>query len=147
MYDEVLLPTDGSPGVERAIEEAVGIASATGARLHAIYVVEPLYWSEVNAERLLEALEEEGERATAAVAERAEAAGVEVVTAVRRGYPAEQVGEYADEEGIDLIVMGTHGRRGLSRMLLGSTTERVVRAADVPVLTVRMRADDAEETD
>lgn len=138
MYDDVLLPTDGSPGVERAIEEAVGIASATGARLHVLYVVEPLYWSEVNAERLLEALAEEGERATAAVAERAEAADVEVVAEIRQGYPSEAILEYADEAGVDAIVMGTHGRRGLSRMLLGSTTERVVRAADVPVVTVRM---------
>lgn len=143
MYDEILLPTDGSAGVERAIEEAVGIAAATGARLHVLYVIEPLYWSEVNAERLLDALEEEGERAAEAVAERAEAAGVAVATGIRRGYPSEAILEYADEEGIDLIVMGTHGRRGLSRMLLGSTTERVVRAAEVPVLTVRMRGDDA----
>ena len=138
MYENVLLPTDGSTGVERAIEEAVGLASASGARLHALYVVEPLYWADVNAERLVEALEEEGEAATGAVAERAAAAGVDCTTAIERGYPSEAILDYADEHGVDLIVMGTHGRRGLSRMLLGSTAERVVRLADVPVLTVRM---------
>jgi len=65
--------------------------------------------------------------------------GVPVETAVLSGDPYKRIREYADDHDIDLIVMGTHGRTGVDRYLLGSVTENVVRTADQPVLTVRMR--------
>jgi nucleotide-binding universal stress UspA family protein len=61
-----------------------------------------------------------------------------VTTEVLQGDPVETIADYAGEYGVDLVVMGTHGRGGVSRMLLGSVTERVVRTAPVPVLTVRV---------
>lgn len=140
MYEEILVPTDGSPASSAAIEHAVDIADRYGARLHALYVVDGAAYStmEAGAEVVVEALESEGEEAVNRVAEAAAAAGVDSVTAVTTGTAYRTIREYADDEGIDLIVMGTHGRRGLDRYLLGSVTERVVRTADVPVLTVRM---------
>jgi len=66
---------------------------------------------------------------------------VSVVTAVRTGAPYERILDYADQEGADMVVMGTHGRTGVDRYLLGSVTEKVVRTADIPVLTVRAEED------
>jgi len=73
---------------------------------------------------------------TAAVLDRAERAGVPTVEAIRLGVPHRTIRKYADAEGVDLVVMGTHGRTGVEHALVGSVTERVVRTLDVPVLTV-----------
>ena len=142
MYDEILVPTDGSETSRRAIERAVDLASKYGARIHALYVVDTTVYStlETGAEMVLEALEEEGEAAVRTVEDAATAAGVEVVTEVTEGNAHDAIMEYAADSGADLIVMGTHGRTGLDRYLLGSVTERVVRTSDVPVLTVRTAA-------
>lgn len=70
--------------------------------------------------------------------------GVETATSVRHGEPYQTITEYAEENDIDLIMMGTHGRRGLRRRLIGSVTEKVVRTSDVPVLTVRLSEDEEE---
>jgi len=83
------------------------------------------------------AVTEHGRQLVADVAD--SVAGVPVETAVLRGDPYKRIREYADEQAVDLIVMGTHGRTGVDRYLLGSVTEKVVRTADQPVLTVRMR--------
>jgi len=85
---------------------------------------------------VLSALTSAGEEATEVVADRARAAGLAAVTEVREGRPSKALVEYADENGVDCIVMATAGRSGLSRFLLGSTTEAVVRRAPHPVFTV-----------
>ncbi|WP_101297529.1 universal stress protein [Halegenticoccus soli] len=141
MYDRILLPTDGSPPADAALDHALDIASRYDARLHALYVVEnedAAFTRFGNDTAIIEsALEEEGRKTLDGVEAAAAAEGVEAVTAVAEGKPHEAIREYADDNGIDLVVMGTHGRRGLDRYLLGSVTERVVRTSDVPVLTVR----------
>jgi nucleotide-binding universal stress UspA family protein len=139
MYRRILLPTDGSPGTERAVDHALDLAERYDAALHVLYVVDtnalPL---DARAEHVFEYLTEEGLLAEEQIVERAEDRGVEtVVSGVREGSPHEVILEYVEDNDIDLVVMGTHGRRGLDRYLLGSVTERVVRTADVPVLTVR----------
>ena len=146
MYDEILVPTDGSPAAAAAIEHAVTLAERFDSTVHALYVVDATAYSTLEAGSgvVVEALEREGEGAVDAVREAAEAAGVPVSEHVVSGTAYKSILEYADEEGVDLIVMGTHGRRGLDRYLLGSVTERVVRSADQPVLTVRM-PDEEEE--
>ena len=139
MYDRILLPTDGSDASDRAVEQAVGLARETGAELHVLFVVEDIpYAPEMMDDTVEEELQGIGEEAIAAIEARADEAGVDVVSAIRKGAPHSAIFEYADGEGVDAIVMGTHGRSGLDRYLLGSVTERVVRTADVPVLTVRM---------
>jgi nucleotide-binding universal stress UspA family protein len=139
MYDQILVPTDGSPAADAAIEHAIDLASRYDARVHALYVVDGSAYStlEAGAEIVVEALESEGEEATERVSKAAEEAGVEVVSSVVNGTAYRTIREYVEDNGIDLVVMGTHGRQGLDRYLLGSVTERVVRTSDVPVLTVR----------
>lgn len=145
-YGEILVPTDGSEPADAAVDHALAVASRTGARIHAVHVVDvsgvspsPDY---TLPSEVLDSLETGGKRATERVAERARDRGLEAVAEVRRGYPARSLLEYAGDNGIDLIVMGTAGRTGPSRFLLGSTTERTVRHAEVPVLAVNAREPD-----
>ena len=144
MYDEILLPTDGSDAAEAAVEHAVRLARTYDARVHVLYVVEPLPAAEYDATSVLDALRREGDRVTGETADRLERSELETVTAVRTGAAHRVILDYAAESGIDLIVMGTHGRRGLGRVLLGSVAEKVVRLADQPVMTVRYE-DDADD--
>jgi nucleotide-binding universal stress UspA family protein len=147
MYDDILIPTDGSDASKRAVEHAIDMARTYDARLHALYVVDTGAYStlDVGAEMLLDALEEEGEATVKRVEEMAGDAGVSVSTEIASGTPHRTILDYAEDHDVDLIVMGTHGRTGLDRYLLGSVTERVVRTADVPVLTVRTGREDRDE--
>lgn len=142
-YEEIMLPTDGSEPAGVAVEHGLAVAERTGARVHVVNVVDV---AELSAgpdytlpTELLENFRERGERVTEEIASAAEARGIDAVTAVREGFPAQDLLEYADEQDIDLIAMGTQGRTGLSRFLLGSTTERIIRRADAPVLAVNAR--------
>ena len=145
MYDARLVPTDGSDGATAAAEHAIDLATAHDATVHALYAADMPYSYDFDAERLLEILEREGESVVEDVAERCRNEDVESVTAVRRGDPSRVILDYADENGIDLVVMGTHGRRGIVRFLLGSVAERVLRLSETPVLAVRQqRGDDPE---
>ncbi|QZP36914.1 universal stress protein [Halobaculum magnesiiphilum] len=142
MYDRILVPTDGSTAVEGAIERAIDLAETYDATLHALAVVEPVYTVNEGLGSIYETLEAGARESTDEVAERAAAADVTAVTALRTGVPHREILDYVDDEEIDLVVMGTHGRTGLDRYLLGSVTEKVVRLSDVPVLTVRHREDE-----
>ena len=114
--DEILIATDGSDGAERAGDHAIAIAAAAGARLHVLTV---------------------GDDAPArSLAARAREAGVDATVAVRTGRPHEAILDYADEAGVDLVTLGSHGRTGVERVLLGSVAERVLRTATRPVLAV-----------
>ncbi len=138
MYDRILLPTDGSDAGDRAVDQALGLARETGAALHVLFVVEDIpYAPEMMDDKVEAQLRAIGEEALESIRERADEAGVEVVAALREGVPHTSILNYIDDEACDLVVMGTHGRSGLDRYLLGSVTERVVRTASVPVLTVR----------
>ena len=138
-FSEVLVPTDGSEQAEAAVGVGTDVADTYSARLHALSVVEPAALGlDVRSEMLIDALGEAAQAAVERVAERATAAGVtDVEMDVRYGYPYREVLNYADENEVDLVAMGTHGRTGIARYLLGSVTEKVVRTAGVPVLTVR----------
>lgn len=139
MYDHILYPTDGSEGANAALDHAIDHALQYDASLHVLYVIEEtLPAIETGAPDVLEALEERGEQVLDDARKRATEAGVASVQAsVAAGSPYRQILKYVEESGIDLIVMGTHGRRGIDRYLLGSVAEKVVRTADCPVLTVR----------
>lgn len=139
MYHDVLFPTDGSEGASAALEHAIDHALTYDATLHVLYVVEETYPAlEAGPADILDDLRAEGEAALENARERATEAGVESVRgSVTGGSPYRNILQYAEEQGVDLIVMGTHGRRGVDRYLLGSVTEKVVRTADCPVLTVR----------
>ena len=149
MYDRVLVPTDGSTASENAIEHAIGLAKQYGATLHALYVVDAGTYSslEAAADVVVDELRAEGTEAVEAIAAQAEDAGVAVETAIETGIVHRSIVDYVDNEGIDLVVMGTHGRTGVGRFLLGSVAEKVIRTADAPVMTVRATADETGEGD
>jgi len=141
MYKDILVPTDGSPAATAAIEHAVDLAKTYDATIHALYVVDASAFSSIEAgsELVIDALDEEGQRAVEEVTDAAAEAGVDIETHVVSGTAYRRILDYIDSEDVDLVVMGTHGRSGVERFLLGSVTERVVRTADVPVLTIRHR--------
>jgi len=140
MFDDILVPTDGSENAEKAIEHAVRLADAYDATVHGVYVVNVTYAADfeggLDSESVLTALEREGQAAIDEIESRCDAAGVDVRTDLLEGRPAYRIAEYATDNGIDLVVMGTHGRSGVSRLLLGSVTESVVRRLETPVLTI-----------
>lgn len=145
VYDTILLPTDGSDGADRAADWAYALARTTGATVHVLSVVDTRSYSAGLAEVDPQAsgqqrrLEERARGIAEATVDEHAGAGVESVTAVEYGIPDATVTDYAADQGADLIVMGTHGWTGLNRLLIGSTTERVVRSAEAPVLTVKSR--------
>lgn len=150
MYDRIVVPTDGSAGTRRAIEHALELAEAHGATVHAIYVVNTASYAslpmEASWEGLDEMLREDAEAALADVERLAEEVGVPVDTAVLDGSPSREIVRFAERIDGDLIAMGTHGRGGIDRLLLGSVAERVVRSASMPVLTVRVGHDEPDES-
>jgi nucleotide-binding universal stress UspA family protein len=143
-YERILLTTDGSEGAKAAAEHAVDIAEKYDAELHILYVIDiGVDTSLSSVSDLMSQLESSGklekigEKATEEIEEMVENRSVDSKVAIERGIPHKEIKVYADEEEIDMIVMGTQGRTGLDRMLLGSVAEKVVRSADVPVMTVR----------
>ncbi|USZ69808.1 universal stress protein (plasmid) [Halorussus salilacus] len=145
MYERILVPTDGSELATRAFEHALDLAATYDSELHVVYAVNVTAGADVDTAMIQQELEKAGERATETLAERARDAGVEAVTVETvYGPPHRAILKYADENDVDLVVMGTQGRTGLNRYLLGSVTEKVVRLSDAPVLTVRGDDEDAE---
>lgn len=140
MYDDILVPTDGSAGMDRVIDHAEGLAREHGGRIHGLYVLDTASWTglpmESSFEGVGEALRDQGEMALRQLERRV--AAVPVRTDIVQGSPAKRIVEFTTQEGCDLVVMGTHGRSGVDRLLLGSVAERVVRSSPVPVLTVRV---------
>ncbi|WP_254768587.1 universal stress protein [Salinilacihabitans rarus] len=133
MYDAILVATDGGAGAERAIEEAIELATVHDARLHALYVVNS---SAIAPGVDFEDLESIGRDAVDHVAATAREAGLEdVETAVTHGLRHRAILDYVDAHDVDLVVVGRG--RGLDRLLRGGTSDRVFEAASVPVLVVR----------
>ncbi|MFB6121328.1 MAG: universal stress protein [Halobacteriaceae archaeon] len=142
MASHVLVPYDGSEQADQALDHAFEEhGDATVSVLHVIDPVEAGYTSQPTAfgqaEEWFESAKEEAGEMLDTVEARADDAGVAVETAIEVGRPSRTIVEYADEEGVDHIVMGSHGRSGVSRILLGSVAEAVVRRSPVPVTIVR----------
>jgi nucleotide-binding universal stress UspA family protein len=162
VYTDILYPTDGSDGAEAAFENVRELAETYDATVHVLYVVDTtqrglgsdpqgdaapgmvghpeggnagMVGDRSTVEEIREDVEQRGRRLVDAVSERL--GDVDTTTAVVAGSPQEAILGYAETEHVDLIVMGTHGRTGLDRYLIGSVAEKVVRLSDVPVLSVR----------
>jgi len=144
MFDRILFPTDGSDGAEAAFDHVLDLAADHDATVHVLHVADTTHDSVTRIGRtVVDVLEQEGEGVVDAAADRAADRGVETVTAVRQGGVPETITAYAPDQGIDLIAIPTRGRTGLDRLLLGSTTERVVRQSTVPVLSIRPNGEPA----
>lgn len=167
MYDHILYPTDGSEAAEAVQEHIESLAEAYDARIHILYVVDSdhskssmtlkrdqqgnwttgMFRRESDVDQggmskdkvdVLEVLQREGEELTQEIAGNlSQEHGYKTATACKRGKPHRVITSYAEDNDIDLIVMGTHGRSGVSRQLIGSVTEKVIRTSETPVLTAR----------
>jgi nucleotide-binding universal stress UspA family protein len=145
MFKHILVPTDFGEPAEHALEIASGLAAKFGSKLSVLHVYQvflPMpYWDgfawpvEEIAERARKMLE------TYLAKVKARHPGCEGI--LRPGITSDEIVTVAVESGVDLIVMGTHGRRGVPRLVLGSTAERVVRTSPVPVLTVSAKGEPA----
>ncbi|GAA3872239.1 universal stress protein [Haloarcula argentinensis] len=142
MYDDLLFPTDGSDGADEALAHALKLAETHDATIHVLSVVDSTYLGSAAAEATtIESLQEQTEQVIDETVDEITDHGAAVVAEHRMGDPYEEIIDYAAAAGVDMIVMGTHGRSGLDRFLLGSVTEKVGRTADVPVLTVQLSGD------
>lgn len=147
MYKKILVPVDGSAASERGLEEAIGLAKITGATLDLAHVVDEFVIAAREApaewQKLSDALQESGEKVLAdaeAVVRKHNVPFKRELLKATGGSAAGAIIDQAKKLSTDLIVMGTHGRRGLRRLTLGSDAELVLRSSPVPVLMVRDRA-------
>ncbi|MDB4970215.1 MAG: UspA domain protein [Myxococcales bacterium] len=141
MIQQILIPTDFSDVAQRAVEYGCQLATRLGARVTLLHAFSPgivalpdAVFAATDAE--LRLLEEAAQHHLRAIAVESQRAGLQIECVAVEGVAAETVTSYARQRQFDLIVMGTHGRRGLTHALLGSVAERVLRAAPCPVLTV-----------
>jgi len=137
MFDRILFPTDGSEGADVVFDRVLDIAETHGSTVHVLYVADTTQDSVTRVGgNVVDVLEREGETIVEATAERAAERGIPTVTDTLQGGVAATIDAYVGEYGIDLVAMPTRGRTGLERLLLGSTTDRVLRDSTVPVLTL-----------
>jgi nucleotide-binding universal stress UspA family protein len=143
MYDDILVPTDGGEQMDSVIDAAVDIAARRDATVHALSVIDRGVFLTLE-EGLTDAVEDEltanAEAAVGAVTEAAADAGIEHEAVVRRGRPGEEIVAYADEVGVDLIVMGTRGADGHERRMLGSVAQDVITETNCQTLVIPLNA-------
>jgi nucleotide-binding universal stress UspA family protein len=143
LYRRILIATDGSEYTKKAVDYGIELANDTGAKLHAIYVIDTRAYDSIPLSAPMEyaysLLRQEGDTAIKYVADRAEAAGLDVEGIITEGHPADEIIKYAEKNSIDLIVMGTLGKSGLDRFLLGSVADKVIRNSKIPVIVVPMK--------
>jgi nucleotide-binding universal stress UspA family protein len=144
MFRRILVPTDGSEITKKAVDVAIGAARAMGARLFTLSVKEPFPYSAISEmqptppqefydaqERIANARVQEVREACASAGQVCEAHTIEAL------HPWEAIIDHAKRQECDLIVMASHGRRGVSALLLGSETQKVLTHTTIPVLIVR----------
>jgi nucleotide-binding universal stress UspA family protein len=147
MYRKILLPTDGSENAKRAGKHAIWLADASGADIIVLNVIEP-YYPQISAlpnfrEGIYDDLRDEGKNVVESFRKdlefsqcNGECKTINLSTKIKEGKPYNEILEVVDKEEVDLIVMGASGRHGLDKFMLGSVTERVMRASKCPVMVV-----------
>jgi nucleotide-binding universal stress UspA family protein len=144
MYNRILVPTDGSEITAKAVDTAIHLAKLTGASLTTLCVKEPFPYSAISEmqpvppQEFYDAQERIAAERVQAVMASASAAGVACAgSTVEALHPWEAILELAKQQGCDLIVMASHGRRGMAALLIGSETSRVLTHSPLPVLVVK----------
>ena len=144
MFQRILIPTDGSDITQKSVATALSLAASLGARVYALSVKEPFPYSAISEmqptppQEFFDAQERIASSRVHEVANLAEAQGVVCETeTVEALHPWEAIIEHAHQKACDLIVMASHGRRGVTALLLGSETQKVLTHSKVPVLVVR----------
>ena len=149
MFKKIMIATDGSETSMRTAKLAVGLARLAGGRVAAIYVVDMSRLAQLPgyttlpglSERLMGLMLEEGEGAMSEIGKMASNADVPFEKIIAEGNPSEEILRRSSESGMDLLVMGSIGRTGLEKIMLGSVAEKVVRHSKVPVLIVPGKSD------
>lgn len=146
MFKKILYPTDFSEGSSVAVPYVKDLASKYGAKVYVLHVVYDVakssgwYLPTVDLESFFSEIHASAEKGLDRFVSETMGSIPGIEKAVVSGLPFEEIIRYVREKGIDLVVMGTHGRSGIDRVLFGSTAARVVRSAPCPVMTVRMPA-------
>ncbi len=138
-YKSILVPFDGSQFSKKALERACELSKIDSAEVTVLYVI-PRYEELIEffrTESIKRAMMEEAEKILSGAKAIASQKGVTVATTIKEGHAGDRIIEIADTLKNDLIVMGTYGWKGVSRAIMGSTTERVIMNASCPVLTVK----------
>jgi nucleotide-binding universal stress UspA family protein len=143
IYRKIMIATDGSEPVKKAVDTAVEVARLSGAKLYAVYVVASGGYTvghprDIGWEKAMkDHLSAEGKGATSYVETVGKAAGIEVESVFLEGSPAHEIVDFAEKNDVDLIVMGTLGKTGVQKFLLGSVAQNVVRHSRKAVLVVK----------
>ena len=151
-FKKIMIATDGSDCSVLAANRGIELARLSGGTVYAVHVVPTAYlfpmdgdyfssmgvnpYWEPMYETMYEALNKHGQQTVDYVKGLGEAKGIKVEPILLEGHPAEELIRYAEEEGIDIVIMGTHGKKGLDRLLLGSVAENLVRHSKVPIMVV-----------
>ena len=140
----ILFPTDFSEGSAQALEYAIDLTNRYGAKLTVIHVIYDVvratgwYVPHTSVEEMYKDLEKSAQKELDSFGIKEMGALKNVERVVLKGVPHEEIIKYATQQKMDMIIMGTHGRKGLDRVLFGSTASQVVRFAPCPVLSVRL---------
>ena len=152
-FKKIMIATDGSTCSMLAADKAIELALLSKGTVYAVYVVSTTYINPMDRdffsstgmnpyydsmyEAMFEAMRKSGQQAVDNVKGTGEMKGIKVETVLLEGNPSEELIRYAEEEQMDVVIMGTIGKKGLDRMLLGSVTGNLVRHSKVPVMVIR----------
>ena len=145
-FKNILVPTDGSEYTKYAVNAAIDLAGLSGGKVTALFVLDKSIYANsptdtaVTLVNVYEALEKEGTHAMSYVSERGKEVGVETEEKRIEGIPSNVITQEAEAGGYDLIVMGSLGRTGISKLLMGSVAEKIVRSAKCPVMVVKAQS-------
>jgi len=141
---QILIATDGSETANEAADFGIEMIGCSGAKIYAVYVIDITPYRSVSLDKIwsketLTEHERVGHEATSYIEKIGKAAGAEVETRVLRGNPAEKIISFAEDNNIDMIIVGSLGKGRYERAVLGSVSEKIVKHAKVPVMVVRER--------
>jgi nucleotide-binding universal stress UspA family protein len=151
-FKKIMIATDGSDCSVLAANRGIELARLSGGTVYAVHVVPTAYlfpmdgdyfssmgvnpYWEPMYETMYGALNKQGQQTVDSVKGLGEAKGIKVEPILLEGHPAEELIRYAEEQGMDIVIMGTHGKKGLDRLILGSVAENLVRHSKVPIMVV-----------
>ncbi|MCK5661384.1 MAG: universal stress protein [Methanosarcinales archaeon] len=144
LIKDIMIATDGSKNINKAVDYALDIAKLANAKVHILYVVDTAAFASIPMdaawESMYEILHEEGREAVGSIQKKAEEMGLFAESIVIEGHPSREIVEQSVERGMDVIIMGTMGKTGWNKLILGSVAAKVTQASPIPVMVVR--ADD-----
>jgi nucleotide-binding universal stress UspA family protein len=153
IFRKIMVATDGSECSKKAVDKGIEFARLSGGTVYAVYVVSTAYISALDGnylssidmysywEAMHDALKKQGQQAVDYVKDLGEKKSVNVESILLEGNPSEELIRYAEKENMDIVIMGTVGKTGLDRLLLGSVAGNVVRHSKVPVMVVKEKCD------